>query len=257
MALPAVTQAEPSSEPPAPRGRRVLLVDDDPVLLRTWSRTLERRGMIVRSVTRISEARDALSFWPRRRFDYALIDDRLPDGFGLDLVPALASLRPAPSYALVSALPSTERALRAWQDAVVIVPKPASPSGLMQLLGFLDAQRKPRKLRYKRATSEPEAVRVGKFVLDGDGLRVQSQRIKLTAVARVLLGELARHEGAWVATVELARELYEIDDAHGTMLVRRQISLLRRALGDHRWLVDSALQRGYRIAPAAFRSAGD
>jgi DNA-binding winged helix-turn-helix (wHTH) protein len=36
------------------------------------------------------------------------------------------------------------------------------------------------------------------------------------------------------------------------MLVRRQISLLRRALGDYRWIVESALQRGYRVARPAF-----
>jgi DNA-binding response OmpR family regulator len=231
----------------------VLLVDDDPVLLRTWSRTLERQGLIVRAVSKISEAQEALAGWHRRKFDYALVDDRLPDGFGLDLVPALAGLRPAPGYAVVSALNSTERALRAWQNDVVIVPKPASPDGLIGLLGFLDTQRKTRRLRYKRTTHVVEAVRFGSFVLDVDGLRTDEGHVKLTAVGRVLLAELVRHRGAWVPTVQLARELYEIEDDHGTMLVRRQISLLRRALGERRWLVESALQRGYRLAPDALR----
>jgi DNA-binding response OmpR family regulator len=231
------------------------LVDDDPVLLRTWSRMLQRHGLIVRAVSKISEARDALAGWPRRKFDYALVDDRLPDGFGLDLVPTLAGLRPAPGYAVVSALPSTERALRAWRNAVVIVPKPVSPEGLLELLGFLDTQRKTRRLRYKRTTHVLEAIRFGGFVLDADGLRTAQGHLKLTAVARVLLAELARHQGAWVPTVQLARELYSIEDTHGTMLVRRQISLLRRALGERRWIVESALQRGYRIAPQALRES--
>src|SRR5262249_35857286 len=155
--------------------------------------------------------------------------------------------------AVVSALNNTERALRAWQNDVVIVPKPVSPDGLFELLGFLDTQRKTRKLRYKRPTHVVEAVRFGSFVLDADGLRSADGYVKLTAVARVLLAELARHRGAWVPTVQLARELYEIEDDHGTMLVRRQISLLRRALGEQRWLVESALQRGYRLSPDAFR----
>lgn len=253
MALPVATSAELKTTVPPFRGRRVLLVDDDPVLLRTWSRTLERQGLIVRAVSRISEARETLSAWHRRKFDYALVDDRLPDGFGLDLVPTLAGLRPAPGYAIVSALHSTERALRAWQNAIVIVPKPVSADSLFGLLGFLDTQRKTRRLRYKRTTHVLEAIRFGAYVLDAEGLRTAQGHIKLTGVARVLLAELARHHGAWVPTVQLARELYDIEDEHGTMLVRRQISLLRRALGELRWIVDSALQRGYRLAPDAVR----
>ena len=41
------------------------------------------------------------------------------------------------------------------------------------------------------------------------------------------------------------------------MVVRRHVSLLRRALGSHRWLVESELQRGYRIAPSAFHPQPD
>jgi two-component system OmpR family response regulator len=253
MASVAANSAESSTERPKLRGRRVLLVDDDPVLLRTWSRTLERSGMIVRAVSKISEARATLAFWHRRKFDYALVDDRLPDGFGLDLVPMLAELRPAPSYVVVSALPSTERALRAWQNAVVIVPKPVSPSGLLELLGFLDSQRKPRRLRYRRTNHVVEAIRFGRFVLDADGLHCKHAQIRLTTVARELLAELAHHRGTWVPTVQLARELYEMEDTQSMMLVRRQISHLRRALGEQRWIVESALQRGYRLAPEALR----
>lgn len=252
MALTAASQVEPSNTTLELRGRRVLLVDDDALLLKTWSRTLSNRGLIVRAVTRISEARDVLALWPKRKFDYALVDDRLPDGFGLDLVPLLTNLRPTPGFTVVSALPSTDRALTAWRNATVIVPKPVSPAGLFELLGFLDAQRKTRRLRYKRNSAVIEAVSFGRFVLDADGLRFDDERVRLTAVARMILAELANNGGAWVPTAQLARALYDIDDEHGTMLVRRQISLLRRALGDQRWLVESALQRGYRLAPEAF-----
>ncbi len=232
-----------------------MLVDDDPVLLRTWSRTLTRRGMSVRAVSRISDARRVIAGWSRRAFDYALIDDRLPDGFGLDLVPALVELRPLPGFAVISALPSTERALRAWQRSVVIVPKPASPSGLIELLGFLDSRRrKTRKRRYKAQARVVEAVRFGRFVLDADGLLGPHGRTHLTAVGRGLLALLAEHRGAWVPTPQLARDFYELEGAHGEMLVRRQVSLLRRALGDEHWIVESALQRGYRVAPEALDS---
>jgi DNA-binding response OmpR family regulator len=223
------------------------------VLLRVWSRTLSQHGLIVRTVVGIAQARQALSGWRKRPFQYVLVDDQLADGFGLDLVPFLSELRPAPGFAVVSAHPSTERALRAWQSAHVIVPKPVSPAGLHELICFLDARRgRARKHRYRRPTEVQEALRFGRFTLDVDGLSAPDGCLKLTGVGRELMARLLRACGAWVPTVQLARDLYQRDDAHGAMLVRRQISLLRRALGDYRWIVESALQRGYRVARPAF-----
>jgi len=148
-------------------GRRILLVDDDPVLLRVWSRTLSQHGLIVRTVVGITQARQALSGWRRRPFQYVLVDDQLADGFGLDLLPLLSELRPAPGFAVVSAHPSTERSLRAWQNASVIVPKPVSPAGLFQLLCFLESRRgRARKHRYRRSGEVAEAQHFGRFILD-------------------------------------------------------------------------------------------
>lgn len=233
-------------------GKRVLLLDDDPVLLRAWSRTLSQLGMHVISVCRVHEAREELCAFRKRRLDYALIDDRLPDGFGLDLVATLADLRPAPAFAVVSAHPSTERALRAWQRQIVIVPKPVSPSGLLQLIGFLATHR-----RYKRRERAPrelrhEALPFGTFVLGPDGLLTPEGPIKLTATGIELFAQLLDRGGGWMRTLDLARALYGREDPHTTMVTRRHVSLLRRALGDYRWLIESELQRGYRIAPAAF-----
>ena len=154
---------------------------------------------------------------------------------------------------MVSAFPSTERALRAWQRDVMIVPKPAHPSGLFELLGFLEARRgKERKTHYKRGTATREAVRFGQFTLDVDGLSGPTGRHKLTAIGQEIMGRLLRERGGWLSTRELAHELYERDDSQGWMLVRRHVSLLRRALGDERSIIESALQRGYRIDPRAF-----
>jgi DNA-binding response OmpR family regulator len=257
MALTA-SSSPPSSqnELGALQGKRVLLVDDDPVLLRVWQRTLTQRGMLVRTATGIEDARQALSLWPSRPFQYALIDDRLSDGFGLDLVPSLLQLRPVPGFAVVSAFPSTERALRAWQREVIIVPKPAHPNGLFELLGFLETRRgKERKTHYKRGAGAREAARFGRFTLDADGLTGPTGQHKLTAVGLEIFGRLLQERGGWLATGDLARELYDRDDAQSRMLIRRHVSLLRRALGDERWVIESALQRGYRLAPQAFSEA--
>jgi DNA-binding response OmpR family regulator len=252
MAAPAHSSEPNSQGTAALRGRRILLVDDDPVLLRVWSRTLTQHGLVVRAASGVEQARQLLLGWRRRPFQYALVDDRLSDGFGLDLVPALSELRPAPGFAVVSAYPSTERALRAWQRELVIVPKPSSPSGLLELIGFLETRRsKARKRNYKHGTRMLEAVQFGAYVLDADGLNGPGFQLQLSAVLQEVLARLVGYGGDWVATIQLARDIYAREDAHSMMLLRRQISLLRRALGEQRWIIESQLQRGYRIAPGA------
>jgi len=248
----------PGSQPAPPigeislQGRRVLLVDDDVVLLRAWARTLGQHGMYVVACSRIQEAREELVAFRRRPLHFALVDDRLPDGFGLDFVPALADLRPAPAFAVVSAHPSTERALRAWQRQIVIVPKPVSPTGLLQLMGFLATHRTRKRRERPRRESRHEPCPFGSYVLTADGLQTTEGLIKLTATGIEVIAQLVDRGGGWMRTVDLARELYGREDPHTAMVVRRHVSLLRRALGDHRWLIESELQRGYRIALSAF-----
>jgi DNA-binding response OmpR family regulator len=254
--------AAPGAEPAQPidggvefSGKRVLLLDDDPVLSRAWGRTLSQHGMLVVTCGRIHEARSEIEGLRarNRRLHYALIDDRLPDGFGLDLIGALDELRPAPSFAVVSAHPSTERALRAWQRELVIVPKPVSPNGLLQLMGFLatrDGRKGKRRERPPRAPLT-EALKFGAYMLTQDGLLTPEGAIHLSATAIELLALLVERDGRWMSTPDLCRSLYGREDAHAANVVRRHISLLRRTLGTHSFLVESALQRGYRIAPSA------
>lgn len=251
MPAPGSRSAQPSAEEPL-QGKRVLLVDDDPVLLRAWARTLAQHGMLVTTAVRIQEAREELAVFRRRGLHFALVDDRLPDGFGLDLVPALAELRPLPAFAVVSAHPSTERALRAWQKQVVIVPKPVSPSGLLQLMDFLVTHRKRKQRERPKRAQRVDTLPFGSFVLGPDGLATPDGLVKLGATAGELLALLIERDGGWMRSVDLARELYGREDPHTMMVVRRHISLLRRALAGHRWLIESEVQRGYRICSEAF-----
>lgn len=255
MSLPASGQdlAQPPSEVDL-QGKRVLVLDDDPVLLRAWARTLSQNGMHVIPCARVGEAREELLGCRsrNRRLHYALVDDRLPDGFGLDLVGTLLDLRPSPAFAVVSAHPSTERALRAWQRQIVIVPKPVSPSGLLQLMEFL-ATHQRRQKRRERPPRElrQEALPFGRYVLGPQGLLTPEGTIRLAATGIEVLALLVERDGHWIRTVDLARQLYGREDQHTTMVVRRHISILRRALGPHRFLIENELQRGYRIAPSA------
>jgi DNA-binding response OmpR family regulator len=256
MASPVSSSSPAQPEDTPLKGRRVLLVDDDAVLIRAWSRTLSQHGMFVTTATRIQQAKDELAEFRSRPLHFALVDDRLPDGFGLDFVPALIDMRPQPSFAVVSAHPSTERALRAWQRQIVIVPKPVSPTGLLQLMGFLSSHGQRKRRERPRRELRLEALPFGVFVLGPEGLMTPERTIRLTATGIELMAQLIERGGGWLRTLDLCRSLYGREDAHAAMVVRRHVSLLRRALGSYRWLIESELQRGYRITPTAFQPQG-
>lgn len=74
----------------------LLLVDDDPVFSRIMARGLTQRGFEVHCASSVAQALELL---PRLRPDFALVDLRLPDGGGLELVEAIC--RGAPQAAVV------------------------------------------------------------------------------------------------------------------------------------------------------------
>lgn len=62
--------------------KRVLMVEDDPVIARTLQLGLAYRGF---EVTPCETAREGLSVFARQRFDLVLLDVALPDGSGYDV----------------------------------------------------------------------------------------------------------------------------------------------------------------------------
>src|SRR5688572_31468730 len=80
-------------------GRKLLLVDDDAPLRRSMGRALERRGFQVLPAEGIAEAR-ALA--REHRPEFAVLDMRLAEGSGLDLVRTLRELRPETRIVIVT-----------------------------------------------------------------------------------------------------------------------------------------------------------
>jgi PAS domain S-box-containing protein len=111
--------------------RRVLAVDDDPVVLRALSRLLRRLDLEVESFT---EPADALAYLERREgnVDALLTDHQMPSMTGLELAEGVRRLRPDLPILLVSGLGhSTPHAAR-FVDAVL--PKPFRQHELAQAL---------------------------------------------------------------------------------------------------------------------------
>jgi two-component system response regulator RegA len=109
--------------PADPRPRRLLVVEDDDVLRCRLARAFRERGFEVREAVTSAEAESASREEPP---SHALVDLRLGDGSGLDVVRALASLRPPPSVVVLTGYGSIATALEALrQGARHYLAKPA------------------------------------------------------------------------------------------------------------------------------------
>ncbi len=73
-------------------GKRVLYVDDDPLLRKAMARLLDRAGAICRPAGTHEDAVTLLDRDPH--VDLAILDFHMPNGTVADLVPRLRSVRP-------------------------------------------------------------------------------------------------------------------------------------------------------------------
>ena len=87
-----------------------LLVDDDPLFLRTLQRSLQKRGL---ESLLASNAREALEQVRGHRIDFVLLDLRLGDTSGLELIEPLRRAGPAMRIVLITGYASIATAVAA------------------------------------------------------------------------------------------------------------------------------------------------
>jgi two-component system, response regulator RegA len=114
------------------RPRKLLLVDDDAVFRDVLGNALRRRGFDVKVAEDVASARTAIAaFHPER----AIVDLKLPDGSGLELVVLLAALDPPPRVLVLTGYASIATAVEAVKlGAVNYLPKPATPDEILTAL---------------------------------------------------------------------------------------------------------------------------
>src|SRR5215813_2299377 len=84
-------QALPANGLDAPPDNTLLIVDDDRAFLARLARAMEARGFEVEAAASVE---DGLSSLKRRPPAFAVVDMRLEDGNGIDVIAALSDLRP-------------------------------------------------------------------------------------------------------------------------------------------------------------------
>ncbi len=128
---PSVLEGLPESE------RTLLLVDDDAPLCQRLARAMERRGFLVATADSVATGTAAATAHPPA---FAVVDLRLSDGSGLEVVKALRKARPSARIVMLTGYGNIATAVAAVKaGAVDYLPKPADADAVERALLAGDA----------------------------------------------------------------------------------------------------------------------
>ncbi|MGE3783846.1 MAG: ActR/PrrA/RegA family redox response regulator transcription factor [Alphaproteobacteria bacterium] len=126
-------ELEPLSLQDLPASERTLLiVDDDAPLCQRLARAMERRGFVVATADSVAAGVAAATANPPA---FAVVDLRLGDGSGLDVVSALRGARPAIRIVVLTGYGNIATAVAAVKaGAIDYLPKPADADAVERAL---------------------------------------------------------------------------------------------------------------------------
>jgi two-component system response regulator RegA len=112
--------------------RTLLIVDDDAPLCQRLARAMERRGFVVATADSVASGTAAATAQPPA---FAVVDLRLGDGNGLDVVSALRLARPAARIVMLTGYGNIATAVAAVKaGALDYLPKPADADAVERAL---------------------------------------------------------------------------------------------------------------------------
>jgi two-component system response regulator RegA len=112
--------------------RSLLIVDDDAPLCQRLARAMERRGFVVTTADGVASGVAAASAHPPA---FAVVDLRLGDGSGLDVVSALRERRPGARIVVLTGYGNIATAVAAVKaGALDYLPKPADADAVERAL---------------------------------------------------------------------------------------------------------------------------
>jgi two-component system KDP operon response regulator KdpE len=223
---------------------RVLVVDDEPQILRALRINLRVRGYEVDTAATGGQALEVAGHHPP---DLVILDLGLPDLDGVEVIGGLRGWTSAPIIVLSGRADSTDKveALDAGADDYV-----TKPFGMDELLARMRAAA-------RRATPPEEMpqVRLGDLVIDLAAKRVarpDGADIRLTPTEWHLLEALLRHPGKLMSQQQLLTEVWGPGYADAAGNLRLYMTQLRRKLEPDparpRWLRTEP-GMGYRYQP--------
>jgi two-component system KDP operon response regulator KdpE len=202
-------------------GTRILVVDDEPQILRALRVILREAGYDVVEAADVETALDRASIRPP---DGAIIDLVLPDGTGVDLCRRLREWSQMPVIVL-SAVDDEEMKVQALQaGADDYVTKPFGPR---ELVARLEAA-----LRRTSGTPDEPLIEADGLTIDLSArvVRRDGEEVHLTPIEFDLLRHLARNRGRLLTHRALLVEVWGPGYADDTAVLRTHVANLRRKI---------------------------
>jgi DNA-binding NtrC family response regulator len=112
--------------------KTILVVDDDKSILRTFTRILQKNGY---DIDVAETGKEAIEKAETRSYDLALVDIRLPDMDGTDLLSKMQKTMRDTIKIMITGFPSLETGLKALDEgADAYLVKPVKPDELITLI---------------------------------------------------------------------------------------------------------------------------
>jgi DNA-binding response OmpR family regulator len=112
--------------------KTILVVDDDKSILRTFSRILQKSGY---EIDTAETGKEAMEKTENHHYDLALVDVRLPDIDGTELLAKLKKQLQQTIKIMITGFPSLETGVKALDEgADAYLVKPVKPEELLILL---------------------------------------------------------------------------------------------------------------------------
>jgi two-component system phosphate regulon response regulator PhoB len=222
--------------------RTILVIDDEPELVKLLDYNLTKAGYLVLSAR---DGENGLGMARKHAPDVILLDVMMP---GLDGWEVCKRLRQDPGTSAIPLLMLTAKAdegdrvlgLELGADDYV-----TKPFGVRELLARVKALLR----RSEAATNTPEVLKTGKIVLDAGRRTVTAagKPVALTATEFNLLRALAEKEGRVISREDLLSSARGEDVAVMDRTVDVHVAALRKKLGKHGDAIETVRGVGYRI----------
>ncbi len=200
---------------------RILVVDDEPQIVRALKVVLREAGFEAVAAETASEALDLAAVHPPAA---AIVDLVLPDGDGVEVTRRLREWSEIPILVLsaVGEEDQKVRALEAGADDYI-----TKPFGARELVARLQAA-----LRRAAPSDEEPLIAVAGLEVDlaGRVVRRDSEPVHLTPIEFDLLRVLAQHQGRLVTHRQLLREVWGPEYGAETHYLRVHVAHIRAKL---------------------------
>jgi two-component system, NtrC family, response regulator len=112
--------------------KNILIIDDDKYILSVFLRILQKQGYFVDTTETGQEALEKLA---DKTYDLAIIDVKLPDTNGTDLIPKINSIQPEMIKIVFTGHPSLEDATKVMNyGAAAYLVKPVKSEELVKII---------------------------------------------------------------------------------------------------------------------------